>query len=250
MSHKHDHAAPQASDTKELSSLIVDQARLLNEEKRVDRKMFWIAVCSSIVAVLATGAAIWSAYEAHMTRKEGKNIGLQALQLQDHALRLDERPYLRSTFEGISGEPITAGPPDTPIKGTAPFPHLKLSALGRTPALNVEYFYGCFLYADYGNFMHPLHDPMLGWSGSRKYSTFVGNLFPNESRTITLPCEPDKTRSYLSSLAAFYILQGGLTYTDEFDAKHETPFCFAARRDVNKWLPCEQGSETGGKNPN
>jgi hypothetical protein len=63
-------------------------------KKRIERASFWVTVASTVVAVAAAGAAIYSAYEARETRIEDERPSVMADHLPDQKVGASS-PFLR-----------------------------------------------------------------------------------------------------------------------------------------------------------
>jgi hypothetical protein len=96
----------------------LDRQDKSRQKEHADRLMFRVTLASTIVAVVAAGAAVWTGYEARMTR-----IG-------------DERPYVTMDLKATLDEAKSA----RLNKTTRTRLHVSsdLTASGRSPARNVQ----------------------------------------------------------------------------------------------------------------
>jgi hypothetical protein len=169
-------------------------------KQRIDRATLGITVASTVVAVIAAIAALWSGYEAHETRIA------------------EERPFLAVDVTLPSAEDKLW----IPVRGSPAFFRTKISAFGKSPARNVEVT--CESYpALLGN--------KVVWPPDKNEGNLTTKFpFILPGRTMLVGCP--YTKGIAESERGELISQYGLVeYTDDSDTVYRTPFCVVAVQD-------------------
>jgi hypothetical protein len=151
----------------------------------MDRAMFRVTFASTFVAVLATAAAFWAAYEAHKARVD------------------DERPFIAvDTTPGQS--------PDSYYFET------KIVAFGKSPARRVSIT--CDFVSDDESW-----NMTVPWKPTKSTpSAYYPYLLPG--RSLTLDCGPlHSTRG--EAMEDERVELGVVSYYDEKGNHYQTPFC-------------------------
>jgi hypothetical protein len=162
----------------------------------IDRISLRVTIASTVVAVIAAIAAIWTGYEAHQARIE------------------DERPFIAADF---TPDPTTA---QMELMVQLHFFETHLIATGRTPARKVQFSCG-MMPVSTGEliFKWPLQglDP-------RQFTT-LPYLLPNHSQRV--PCEQVPNSAYPKTYDGVTALVrlGQITYQDQHSHHYCTPFC-------------------------
>lgn len=167
----------------------------------------------TIIAVIAALTAIWSSYEAHLSRLE------------------DERPYVKVEYSALAHERFLDGAPHpSPLGGFGDgmVPHIKLTIFGKTPALNISIDSDCIEGLANDHPAHPTNDVSYGMlfpseSGDSYCSRYLSGLQPDGSSQLT------------------YLLEywGMVHYRDIDGHDHQTPFCFEDDQLGQKIKQCE-----------
>lgn len=205
---------------KEHVRLIVEEKRINAEEKRVEQRLLWVAVTSAVVAIMATAAGVWSAYEAHMTRKEGTELAYKAM-------TLEQRPYLKMQMTGLETTHSDG-------KVTVSTPKLTLTAYGRTLVFTLSVLTMCSYLTGETGLEKDVHTSQF--SGSQVVG---GVLPPGESNTGNVYCTDEARRGYAANNRKF-VVTGNVAYSDIFEKRHVQSFCFLhlVEPGIEEWVDC------------
>jgi hypothetical protein len=159
-------------------------------KQHLDSLTFRVTLASTVVAVLAALAALWSGYEAHKTRID------------------DERPFIAVDVVPVSETPSELGPPAINT----------ISAFGKTPARNIKV--SCISYPD------PLESRIQWKSVTSPDNVQYPFLLPSRSIRILCPLSKLEHDSYNpSTLYPYYTELGIVEYSGANNDKYLTPFC-------------------------
>jgi hypothetical protein len=161
----------------------------LRYKQHTDRITLRVTLASTIIALLAAGAAFWSGYEAHKARVD------------------DERPFLAVDIAPSSEHPSREGRPVTTT----------LAAFGKSPARNITV--NCITFSSYDIDVQWPSSPLPG-------NSHFPFLFPSRSTEINCPVPDigrDTNRSH--SPSKLYTEFGLVQYSGDRDEKYQTPFC-------------------------
>jgi hypothetical protein len=184
------------------------QAREQAQKEHNDKLMFRVTLASTVVAVIAAIAALWSGYEAHQTRVS------------------DERPFLAVDFK--QDDSGTSSNPDSLF----PAFQMSLVAFGKTPAKQVQV--RCEMQID--------NEKKMVWDNGYGYKKFsFPYILPSRSVLIFCPLKdwPDSQKGDIRN----YVILGVAKYEDETKREYLTPFCeeiFTLYRKIQRMGPCER----------
>lgn len=157
-------------------------------KEQIDRSMLVVTVASTIVAVVAAAAAVWTGYEAHKTRVA------------------DERPFVAVD--------ISVKNPEPNAKSVYGLTTANLVAFGKSPAFKLNI--SCEIIPD------PSERDV--WSPASTTAYTIPFILPSRSQRIYI-CplvEPQRVRDFYG---ATFIVLGLATYEDESGNNYRTPFC-------------------------
>jgi len=156
-------------------------------KESVDKATLRVTIASTLVAVLAAAAALWSGYEAHKARVD------------------DERPFLAVD--------VKPKPPEEFIPA-APTLHTEIVAYGKSPARKLQI--NCVTFLHNSSEDVPWHTP----------NNFVKLTFPFllPARSIAIGCPLRKDDR--KDLYPNFIEMGIVQYEDDQQTHYTTPFCF------------------------
>jgi hypothetical protein len=162
----------------------------LQYKQHADRLMLRVTLASTIVAVIAAAAAIWSGYEAHKARV------------------YDERPFLAVDIV-LTPDQLPRVAPEVLFKTS-------IAAFGKSPARNIRY--SC---ADV-----PLDQPNDAHWPPEEIKRNPPNhiLYILPARSFEIECK-DLLGNY-SGVAPQFIEFGFVEYQDDHDTAYRTPFCY------------------------
>jgi hypothetical protein len=156
-------------------------------KQHLDKITFRITVASTVIALLAAGAAFWSGWEAHKARVD------------------DERPFVNVTPLNVDGD-------DQPLRTII---DARVAALAsRSPARNV--LLTCITAVDTPQapvLWHPEKLPV-----TRTYSDILPDVWARGA------CPPEP--GFIPTDDAHIIQLGTVQYEDEEHTHYLTPFCF------------------------
>jgi len=184
---------------KSSSETLNEQQTVAKREEQIqkahnDRIALIVTLTSTMVAIVAAFAAVWSGYEAHVTRIE------------------DERPFIAVD---ITDSVESSQPSITDF-----FPaHARIVGFGKTPAENLVAT--CAI-------VPRSRETKISWSPKNQYPKLTFP-FVLPSRSLPLPCTiagDPKTTGATGAPGQFqYIEFGVVEYQDDAGRAYQTPFC-------------------------
>jgi len=174
-----------------------EEARDRAQKEHNDKAMLRITLASTFVAVVAAAAAMWTGYEAHLTRVE------------------DERPYIRAEFMGVAPETVVSA--DGKSSERFLTPHVKLIGIGKTPAEDAMVELKCYT-------------SPLAQSLELAYS--YEQVFPEDQHVIYCQTNP-QIHMADEKPDGGVMVSGSVSYNDVEGRKYKTVFCYywTAQRD-------------------
>jgi hypothetical protein len=191
------------------------------QKEHNDRVMVRITATSVIVTVFAVLVAFWTGMEARKARIEAGTIGRESLEKQSRsidaqiaAMKLDERPYILVQYDSFTQEEELNGATLPSERGYVP--HITLTSVGRTPALNITIDSTCNegFKTDYS----------VKSSGRIDYAMLI------PSKSVTSHCDRYLDASQpVNGVAgpSGFDYWGMVRYQDIQGDRHQTPFCFS-----------------------